>query len=64
MAIVAEFKCANGARVQIADDCYRGISAEELERRWAAVGREILRIDRAVQLERLRQERAEAQPRA
>lgn len=59
MAIVKVIHGTNGGTVLVDDSCYRGISAEELERRRAAISREILRIDRIVQLERLRREAEE-----
>ena len=50
MAIVKTIRCANGGTVLIADDCYAGLSAEELERRRRAISRAILEIDRKCQL--------------
>ena len=49
MAIVRTIQGANGGTVKIADDCYRGVSAEALERRRAEISRAILRIDRKYQ---------------
>ena len=53
MAIVRTIQCENGGTVMIADDCYRGLSAEELERRHAEISRVILRIDRKYQANKL-----------
>lgn len=50
MAIVKDYIAPNGVRVRVDDDCYAGISAEELARRKREVSEAILAIDRAVQL--------------
>ena len=44
MAVVAEFKTALGVTVRIRDDCYAGISAEELARRRQQISDVINRI--------------------
>ena len=44
MAIVREFTARSGARVQIADDCYRDLTPEEVERRRAEVWRVMCQI--------------------
>lgn len=53
--IITEDRPAKGARVIVRDDCYRGISAEEMERRRMEVARVIRRIDVAWQM-RLREQ--------
>jgi len=45
MAIVKTIKARNGAIVHIDDSCCTGLSAEELDRRWAEVDRAIWRIN-------------------
>ncbi len=53
MAVIADYTIsegpAKGARIIIDDACYRGISAEELERRRLEVAREIRKIDMEAQ---------------
>lgn len=63
MALVWEFHEA-GATVQVFDDCYAGISEEELERRKRQISETILRVDRNIQLREMRaaQEAAKARP--
>ena len=55
MAVVMEFKSAYGVKVQVLDDLYRDVPAEELRRRRQETAREILRIDRACQLARMKE---------
>ena len=45
MAIVREITAPNGVRMRVHDDCYAGISAEELARRKRQISEAILRID-------------------
>ena len=45
MAIVKTIK-SGGATIHIDDDCCRGVSKEEMARRWAEVDRIIWRINR------------------
>jgi len=63
MAVVREYTITGkrrgaGARVVVMDDCYRGISAEELARRRLEVARIIRKIDAEAQ----RSAGQEAQP--
>ena len=53
MAIVMEIKCASGARALVADDYYRDVSEEELERRRQETWRVVRQIDRRIQLEKM-----------
>ena len=63
MALVREFKASNGAHIQIYDDCYAGISEEELQRRYRQIYETILRIDRNIQLREMKaKEEAERAP--
>ena len=55
MAVVMEFKSAYGVKVQVLDDLYRDVPAEALRRRRQETAREILRIDRACQLARMKE---------
>lgn len=55
MAIVMEFKSAYGVRVLVKDDYYRDVPIEEQKRRRQETAREILRIDRACQLARMKE---------
>ena len=65
MAIVMTIKSSLGGMIYVADDCYRDVPEEELQRRRDETGRVILAIDRRAQLDRMRQEQAEdRQPRA
>lgn len=45
MAIVKTIHCASGATVHIDDSCCRGVSEEEMARRWAQVDRVIWQIN-------------------
>lgn len=61
MAIVKDYIAPNGVRVRVDDDCYAGISAEELARRKREVSEAILAIDRSVQLREMAEMAAEGQ---
>ena len=61
MAIVREFIASNGVHVQIADDCYRDLTPEEVERRRAEVWRVMCQI--AANAARIEEERAKAEAR-
>ena len=61
MAVVMEFKSAYGVKVRVLDDLYRDVPAEELERRRQETAREILRIDRAWQLARMKEAEEQGQ---
>ena len=61
MAIVRDYIAPNGVRVRVDDDCYAGISEEELARRKREVSEAILAIDRAVQLREMAEMAAEGQ---
>ena len=54
MALVREFTASNGAHIQIYDDCYAGISEEELQQRYRQISETILRIDRNIQLREMK----------
>lgn len=54
MALVRELVTSNGVHVKIFDDCYAGISAEELERRKRKLSETILRVDRNIQLREMK----------
>ena len=54
MALVREYTASNGAHVEIYDDCYAGISEEELQRRYRQISETILRVDRNIQLRELK----------
>lgn len=60
MAIVMDFKSAYGVRVLVKDDYYRDVPLEEQRRRREETAREILRIDRACQLARMKEAEAQA----
>lgn len=53
MAIVREIITSNGVHVRIHDDCYAGVSEEELARRKRRLAEAILTVDRNVQLREL-----------
>lgn len=55
MAVVMEFVSAYGVKVRVLDDCYRDVPLEEQRRRRQETAREILRIDRACQLARMKE---------
>lgn len=61
MAVVMEFKSAYGVRVLVKDDYYRDVPIEEQKRRRQETAREILRIDRACQLARMKEAEEQGQ---
>ena len=54
MALVRELVTSNGVHVEIHDDCYAGVSAEELERRKRHMYETIARVDRNIQLREIK----------
>lgn len=54
MAVVREYVTPNGVHVRIHDDCYAGISEEELARRKQRISETILRVDRNIQLREMK----------
>lgn len=49
MAIAMEFTHPNGVRVIVRDDCCRGLTKDEIDRRRRELSRAMLRIDRGIQ---------------
>ena len=61
MALVREMVTSNGVHVKIFDDCYAGISKEELERRKREIAEAIARVDINHQMRQLKAAQEAAQ---